>query len=500
MLKKIATNTISQIFSKVGTALISIVLIWLLTRYLSVEMYWMYSKFYNYLLIFAFLVDLGLYTITIREISQNKKESQKIIWNILTLRLLSWIIVLVAALTIAYFLPWYNSNLALYSIFIISIFTIIWLINSTLLSLMQAYMKIEFSMISAILWKALNLFLIFLIIKYFFVIPENSPSSAYFIPFLWILWAWIFWILLNTLLNFFYANKIVKIRFRFDKDYIKYILKISIPYGIAIFLWVVYLKIDVILLSILEPQNQADKSIALYSLPIKIIEVIMMLWGFFLNSVLPLLTENFKNKNIEKYKKIVINSFNVLFAFWIWVLSLWLLFRDYLIRIITWDSAYKYLDRTINTYTSSDAFLIVLFVLLFYFISLLFTYILISTEKQSRLLKINIIVTIINIVWNIIFIPKYSFVWAWVVTVFSQISLLILWYFYTRDLIKINFSKKYILWILIFWFLIFSFLKFLISNFSLWLYLDVLVYGWILFGIYSFVVFKVLYKKNAQIK
>ncbi len=495
MLKKIATNTISQIFSKVGTALISIVLIWLLTRYFSVEMYWMYTKIYNYLLIFAFLVDLGLYTITIREISQNKSNTEKIIWNILTLRILSWAVVMFSALSIAYFLPWYNSELALYSIFIVSIFTIIWLINSTLLSLMQAYMKIEFSMVSAILWKALNLFLIYLIIKYFFIFPEGTPNSAFFTSFLWILGAGIFWIILNTFLNFYYANKITKIRFRFDKDYIKHILKISLPYWVAIFLWVVYLKIDVILLSVLEPEEMADKSVALYSLPIKIVEVIMMLWTFFLNSILPLLTENFKQKNFQKYKEIILNSFKVLFAFWVWVLSLWLVFRDSLIRVITWESAYKYLDKTINHYTSSDAFVIVLFVLLFYFISLLFTYILISTEKQSRLLKINIIVTIINIVWNIIFIPKYSFIWAWMVTVFSQITLLILGYFYTKDLVKINFPIKYISGILILGFFIFSLWNFLISRFPIWLYLEVLLYWGALFWLYGFIVYKTLHKK-----
>jgi O-antigen/teichoic acid export membrane protein len=245
----------------------------------------------------------------------------------------------------------------------------------------------------------------------------------------------------------------------------------------------------------LEPQKMADKSVALYSLPIKIVEVIMMLWTFFLNSILPLLTENFKQKNFVKYKEIISNSFNVLFAFWVWVLSLWLVFRDYLIKIITWESAYKYLDKSINHYTSSDAFVIVLFVLLFYFISLLFTYILVSAEKQSRLLKINIIVTIINIVWNIIFIPKFSFVWAWIVTVFSQISLLILWYFYTKDIVKINFSKKYILTILVLWFFIFSFWNFLITKFPIWLYLEVLLYWWVLFWIYSFIVFKILHKK-----
>jgi O-antigen/teichoic acid export membrane protein len=39
----------------------------------------MYSKIYNYVGIFVFLADLGLYTIAIREIANNKKDSEKIV-------------------------------------------------------------------------------------------------------------------------------------------------------------------------------------------------------------------------------------------------------------------------------------------------------------------------------------------------------------------------------------------------------------------------------------
>jgi hypothetical protein len=49
-------------------------------------------------------------------------------------------------------------------------------------------------------------------------------------------------------------------------------------------------------------------------------------------------------------------------------------------------------------YNSSDAFIVVFFVVVFYFISLVFIYILIAGEKQAQLLKINIIVMIFNIV------------------------------------------------------------------------------------------------------
>jgi O-antigen/teichoic acid export membrane protein len=56
--KKIASNTLSQIFSKVVTAVIAIFLISILTNYLSLEMYGLYSKIYNYIGIFVFLADL----------------------------------------------------------------------------------------------------------------------------------------------------------------------------------------------------------------------------------------------------------------------------------------------------------------------------------------------------------------------------------------------------------------------------------------------------------
>jgi O-antigen/teichoic acid export membrane protein len=129
MLKKILKNTFSQIISKVWTAIISIILLSVLTNYLSIELFWLYSKVYNYLWIFAFLADLGLYTIAVREISKNSEDSSKIIWNIMTLRLILWILILFLSLWIAYFLPWYNSNLALISIFIVWIFTIFSLLN-----------------------------------------------------------------------------------------------------------------------------------------------------------------------------------------------------------------------------------------------------------------------------------------------------------------------------------------------------------------------------------
>ncbi|MBT3727636.1 hypothetical protein HOG21_08630 [bacterium] len=59
-------------------------------------------------------------------------------------------------------------------------------------------------------------------------------------------------VFINTILNYLYARRIVKFGFSFDWEYIKHLIKISLPYGLALFLSVVYFKVDVIILSLME--------------------------------------------------------------------------------------------------------------------------------------------------------------------------------------------------------------------------------------------------------
>jgi O-antigen/teichoic acid export membrane protein len=173
------------------------------------------------------------------------------------------------------------------------------------------------------------------------------------------------------------------------------------------------------------------------------------------------------------------------------VLTLWSLFRNNLIQIIG-NSDYIY--PTNHIFSSNDAFLIVLAVLLFNAISLLFIYIFIWAKKQWILLKINIFITIFNIIWNLILIPKYSFIWAWIVTLASQMLLFLMTYYYSRKIIKFNFPKLFIFKIVLLSAIIYFILNFLLQNYSINLYLDILIYGIIWTWIYSYAVFREIKK------
>lgn len=480
MFKKIASNTIAQILSKFLTAFISIFLIWVLTKYLSTEMYWQYNKIYNYLAFFAFFADLGLYTISIREISKDKTQASKIIGNVMSLRLILWIIIIFLSILIAFFLPGYSSELMIISILIVSIFTIFSLLNSSVLSLMQAFMKIEFSLFSVVFWKLVTFLWILLVV---FILFPYTQTQNFEMAFIWILLSGLVWVIINYALNFYYANKIVKIKFLFDFEYMKYLFKTSLPFWIALFLSVVYFKIDIIFLSILESPTQADTSIALYSLPMKIIEVLMVIWGFFLNSILPSLSTYFKEQNFTWVKYLLQNSFRFLFSFSLFIIVAGFIFWEHILTVI---STPDYLNHNLYQYTSLDVLFVVLLVLGFYFISSLFNYIFIASKNESILLKINIFITIFNIIWNIIFIPKYSFMWAAYVTLTSQILLFILGWCFSRNISNFRFDMKYIFLNIIAWIFIFFLWSWAISYFHFWFFVEMFVIWWILFLIYAF--------------
>jgi O-antigen/teichoic acid export membrane protein len=307
--------------------------------------------------------------------------------------------------------------------------------------------------------------------------------------FISIMLAWLAGIILNTWLNYYKAKTLAPINFLFDIEYIKHIIKISLPYGIALFLSVVYFKIDIILLWILEPGDIGNKSIWLYSLPMKIVEVVMVIGWFYLNSLLPTLTKLFKDKDSTKLNNILTLSTKIMLATWAVIFTLGTLFRYNIISIISDESVY--LSSTL-IYNSADALFVVLAVVLFYFISLIYIYIFIASKNQWQLLKINIAITLFNIIGNIILIPKYSFMWAGITTLISQILLVSLWYYYSRNIISFRFPILFAIKIALLNVILFTIWSIVLQNISLWPLLNILVYGGWLFSVYTITVYLIL--------
>ena len=227
--KKIYTNTIAQIASKIITALISILLIKVLTGYLDVAGYGLYSKIYNYLSIFAVIADLGLYTITVRELTRYQDDPDmvaKISGNILSLRTVSGVLIIGLSLGVAPFLTGYDSPMALIGITIVSLFTLMGLINSSLMSYRPATLHTEFTLVANTCGKLLTFGMILMFSVFLF--PKSStPDTTIFTL---VMLAGLSGNIVMTGLTWWYANRWQPVRFAWDSTYIKHILQISLPY------------------------------------------------------------------------------------------------------------------------------------------------------------------------------------------------------------------------------------------------------------------------------
>jgi O-antigen/teichoic acid export membrane protein len=113
-----------------------------------------------------------------------------------------------------------------------------------------------------------------------------------------------------------------------------------------------------------------------------------------------------------------------------------------ILRLLTSDT---FVAEQVAGYTASDALQVISGIFLFYFVSSLFTYILLVTEHQRRLLVVNSLLCTANILGNWWLIPTYSFYGSAVSTVVSQVLLLVLTQVATRDIVSFRIPWWYTL-------------------------------------------------------
>ncbi len=407
---RVFSNASAQIAGKLITVATSILLLKILTNYLTIEEYGLYGKVYNYLSIFAVIADTGLYTMAIREISacrDDPEKAEKIFGNIFAIRAIFGIVAVFLALGIAAFLPGYDSTLALAAVAFAGVFTFFGIINSSLLSLLQAYQRSEFSLVSTSIGKIANLLSILLIV--FVLVPaatlDAHPEWRLWV-FLAIMGAGLLGNVIMTTLTALYTLPRYRIRIGLDSRYIVDLLRRAAPYGLALFLGVVYFKVDIIMLSILEPRAIADVSVALYSVPMKIVEVGMMVSTLFLNSLLPVLTRHVEGDDAPGFAR-TFRRASLVLVFGALFLSACVFAFGREILIVLSNTAY--IDDTLYTFTSLDAFHIAGGVFIVAFLGQLATFGLVAHGVQSRLLALNFLLALVNIVGNFFLIPVFSF-------------------------------------------------------------------------------------------
>ncbi|MFA5532098.1 MAG: flippase [Candidatus Shapirobacteria bacterium] len=389
MMKKPILNTLVQVGGKVVTVLLSLVTTGILTRRLGVSVYGNYMLIVSIFLLFDSLADFGTKVIGVREASRESGEERKNIYiQVAWVRLIASLLAFLGGLGLIIF--WSGLRTVQWEALIALSMISFTAMAGSLEIIFQTEMRMDLKVWMDILFPLT--FVIMLLIW---------PGT---INLIWVFGVYLGARILSLGLGWNLIKKIIgKIKFKkWDKAFLKSFIKEAWPMGIYMILFSGY---DRAVDSILIKQFIGSEKLAFYGLAYKIYGNLIQPAYFFVNSIFPMMSIKETNKKSLFWKSTGLMLLGILVvAPTIYFLSPWI------IRILAG-----------NEFGESVLILRILLVaMVFAYISHLVGFTVIARGGQKQILIIGLVSLTVNIVGNLIAIPRFGIVGAAWVTVATE--------------------------------------------------------------------------------
>jgi len=392
--RKIAHNTLYQIIGKGLSTVLGILAVALMTRYLGQEGFGHYVTVIAYLQFFGIIVDLGLYIILLKKISQPDTEENKVVSNIFTIRLLSAVILLGLAPLIILFFPY--PQIVKLGVAIAALSTLFITLNQVLIGVFQKKLRMHLVAIAEVVGKGDLLLFAFLAIKL-----EYSLLA--------ILTAVVLGSFTNFLITYLFSRRYVRIKLTFDLVYWKEIIRESWPIAISIGLNLIYFKADTIFLSLFKTAAE----VGIYGAPYKILEVLITLPAIFAGLVTPLLTNTYSKGDKVRFKSALQKSFNFMAMIAIPMIVLtFFVAKDLMVLIAGAEFS-----------SSGPVLRILIIAASSIFIGNLFGNTIVAINQQKKMIKVYALVAVVAVAGYLLFIPRFSYFGAAWMTVVTELMI-----------------------------------------------------------------------------
>lgn len=390
--KKIAYNTFIQVAGKVLATALGLFALALMTRYLGQNGFGHYTTIVTFVSFFAIIADLGLTLVTVQMISTTKDETNKVVNNLLSLRLVSVLFFLGLAPLISLFFPY--DHLIKLGIIIAAISFIFPALNQILVGLFQKNLKMEAVSLSEVFSR------IVLVGGIYLVISQNTGLNG-------ILWATVASAASSFLVLYLFSKRLVKIKFQIDLSIWQQIIKKTWPLAITIVFNLIYLKADILILSLFKN----PEAVGLYGAAYKIIDVLTTIPFIFAGIILPILSADWANKNPEHFGKILQKAFDVMVVCAIPLVIGTQFLAEPIMRFVAG-----------NEFSGAGTILKILIIAIAaIFIGCLFAHAVIALDKQRQVIGAYIFTGLSSLLAYLFFIYHYSYLGAAAVTVYSEI-------------------------------------------------------------------------------
>lgn len=390
--RKIAKNTMFLMISQVISYVLAFFYMIYIARYLGADGFGILSFALAFTGIFSILADLGLNTLTVREIARDKLLTGKYLINVVSMKIILSVFTfgMIAVIINSLGYPQETVNV----VYFVALSVILTAFSGIFYSIFQAHEKMEYQSIGQVINSVLMFIGVLIGITYEFSVLG---------------FAFIFFIssaisLMYILLVYFWKFPLSKIKV--DIDFWKSTIKEALPFGLTSLSSMVYTYIDSVMLSLIQGNevvgwyNAAYRLIiALLYVPVTVnIAIFPSMSKFHLSSQDSLRLIN------ERYFKLMI-IIGIPLGVAITILA------DNIIVLVF---GYGYLQSII-------ALQILIWATVLTFVGASFVKLLEATNRQLIMTKISAIGVVVNILLNLILIPKFSYVGAGISTVITEI-------------------------------------------------------------------------------
>nr|WP_319374849.1 flippase [uncultured Methanobacterium sp.] len=448
--KVIAKNVGFLFISQIISYIIGFFITLYTARYLGTEGFGILSLALSISAIVGVCSDLGFNSLIVREVARDKKVGSKFVTNVLLVKLA--LVIITFGITALIVTALNYSELVKSVIYVITISVILGSFSGIFNSIFQAHEKMEYLALGTIINSVLLFIGTFIGLYYHYGI---------------IYFAWIYAISSSFVFIYIFLAYILKFSLpsigEIDLGFCCINFREALYFGITAALVSIYFYVASILLSIFD----SNYAVGVFNAAWRLIFVFLFIPNAIILALFPVMSRHFTSaKDLLEFE--YNQTFKYLSVISVFILVYGFIFAEEIINICYGSN---YIDSVITLK-------IIIFVVPIIFLTSLFGNLLGSVNRQRFVTIVAVVNAIINVAFNIILIPKLSYIGAAAVTVLTEsIGFLLMFMYISKYIFKISILNNLIKIILIGIFLLF--VLYYLKSEIYWIYSA--IFGFILY-------------------
>jgi len=397
--RRIAKNTIALFTAQIVVALLTIVLTIFIARYLGDVIFGKYSFAIAFTAFFVIFSKLGYETLLVREVAKDRSSAKEYMNNILGIRLILSLIIFVFIIITINLMNYPNDTKLV--VYLFGFYYILESLSEIYKVAFRAFQIMEYEAITKIIANIIRVSLSIIVLFLGYGLIE--------IALIFIL-SGIFDIIFSIIVC---NKKVVKSKPSISLKFFKETLRIVLPLSMITIFSLIYVRADTIMLSILK----GDEVVGWYNAAYQLVLGFKPIPHLFMTALFPLMSFYYVSSK-DSLKMMYEKSFKYLFILGLPLAVGITLVADKII-IIFFEMEF---------FNSIIALQILSWDILFLFLSMCLSFVLVSMNKQTPMAIFAGFSALINVVINLLLIPSYSYVGAAVATIASEAFLFIAWF------------------------------------------------------------------------